>query len=80
MQQRLPRLQASQGATEAHKKLNVERNQLVALHTIKASEGAFSHRAHTVQAQRAHSARTALVIMLFILKKPLKTPNLHKRA
>ena len=52
------------------------------LHCIqkKESEGAFSHRAHAVQAQRAHSARTAPVIMLFILEKPLKTTNLHRRA
>ena len=30
MQQELPHLQASQGATEAHKKLKAEKNQLVA--------------------------------------------------
>ena len=38
MQQELPHLQASQRATEAHKKLKAEKNQLVALHTIKASD------------------------------------------
>ena len=38
MQQELPHLQASQGATKAHKKLKAEKNQLVALHTIKASD------------------------------------------
>ena len=30
MQQELPHLQASKGATEAHKKLKAEKNQLVA--------------------------------------------------
>ena len=63
MQQEMPRLQASQGATEAHKKLKAERNQLVTLHTIKASEGALSHRADTVQAQRAHSTSYHVVYL-----------------
>ena len=38
MQQELRRLQASEGATEAHKTLKAEKNQLVALHTKKASD------------------------------------------
>ena len=63
MQQELPRLQASQGATEAHKQLKAEKNKLVALHTMKASEGAFLHRAHTVQAQRAHSTNYHVVYL-----------------
>ena len=71
MQQELPRLQVSQGATQAHKKLKAEKKQLVALHTIKASDGAFSHRAHTVQVQRAHNASYYIVY-------PEKTTESHQ--
>ena len=34
----------------------------------------------TGRTQCGHSARIAPIILLFILKKPLKTTNLHKRA